>query len=58
MRTVFALIGGLITIGFIVLLIGFSNHLCDELEKVQQEAVQRGCAEYNPTNGVWHWKDK
>lgn len=24
---------------------------------VRQEAVQRGFAEYNQTNGVWQWKE-
>lgn len=23
---------------------------------MQREAIQRGFAEYNPTNGVWQWK--
>ena len=28
----------------------------DEIITIHQEAVKKGYAEYNPTNGVWHWK--
>lgn len=29
----------------------------DQYMKLRQEAVARGYAEYNPTNGLWHWKE-
>ena len=29
----------------------------DQYLKLRQEAVTRGYAEYNQTNGLWHWKD-
>lgn len=45
---------------------GFAVGICAgilfgaELERAgfQKEAVKQGYAEYNPTNGVWHWKNK
>lgn len=45
---------------------GFAVGICAgilfgaELERAgfKKEAVKQGYAEYNPTNGVWHWKNK
>ena len=29
---------------------------CHKRNQFQREAIERGCAEYNPTNGEWQWK--
>lgn len=34
---------------------GVSRHY--QLQKLKTEAIQRGYAEHNPTNGVWQWKE-
>jgi hypothetical protein len=31
--------------------------VAQELNALEKQAVQRGLAEYNPTNGVWQWKE-
>lgn len=47
---------GLICLVWICLFAGLS--MGQEIEKMnfQKEAVDRGYAIYNPTNGVWQWK--
>ena len=38
--------------------ISFALHSCTgENSMRQKEAVERGLAEYNPTNGNWQWKE-
>lgn len=51
--SIFAM-GFWIGFGMGVLLIAMLSHL--SMETIKSDAIQRGFAEYNQTNGVWQWK--
>jgi hypothetical protein len=38
------------------MLIGGAINNTKNIHRLKQEAIQRGHAEYNPTNGAWQWK--
>lgn len=43
----------------IIIIVSVATYL-DDLgsEKIQKEAIQRGFAQYNPTNAVFEWKQR
>lgn len=46
----------LMTICAVMFLVGMA--ICaNQRETLKREAVERGHAHYNPTNGVWQWKE-
>lgn len=59
MRNVFDLMLTFIVVLFITLIItwvGADVRWKEAKRTFQAEAVQRGFAEYNSTNGIWQWK--
>ena len=41
---------------FIAFIIGMAYGANELNVKCRREAIERGFAEYNPTNGIWQWK--
>jgi len=48
----------IVTLAFFCLSLAHNNDkLAHNNDKLSKEAVKRGFAEYNQTNGNWQWKD-
>lgn len=45
-----------IIIAIICLKVGHEQGMITQESYYQKEAIDRGYANYNPTNGVWQWK--
>lgn len=41
----------------VAFVIGFIGGFSIAEGRYQSDAIQRGFAQYNPTNGVWMWKE-
>lgn len=40
----------------ILLILGLSAALIESWERLRNEAIERGFAQYNPRTGLWEWK--